>query len=241
MESSESLAGKVTSLLAENVGVRICSFEFQGKKYWLKQAEILTGAMRWLKDDPQASLLVEQQALEELYVQGAAVPKIAMAGEGFIVIEDAGQVVSARIAHSKIPNEQAKEMLVGAAKALAQLHSQALTHGRPALRDISWQHGKATFIDFEAKQSGASDKLKQRDLLVFIHSLYRYIKPENPYFPFIAEAIHCYRDAGGEAIWQGCQQRIKPWQWLNFIIAPIMPFAGKDLRPIYWLFKHFKG
>lgn len=241
MESTQTLAQKVASLLDEQAGTRICSFEFQGKKYWLKQAEVLTGAMRFLKDDPARALEVEQQALQDLFDKGAAVPKLALTGQGYIVIEDAGQVISARIAHSKIPNEQAREMLVGAAKALAKLHSQELTHGRPALRDISWQQGRATFIDFEAKQSGVGDKLKQRDLLVFIHSLYRYIKPENPYFPFIAEAIHCYRDAGGEAIWQGCQKRIKPWQWLNLIIAPIMPLAGKDLRPIYWLLKHFKG
>lgn len=241
MGSTQTLAQKVASLLDEQSDTRICSFEFQGKKYWLKQVEVLTGAMRFLKGDPARALEVEQHALQDLFDKGAAVPKLSLTGQGYFVIEDAGQVISTRIANNKIPYEQAREMLVGAAKALAKLHSQELTHGRPALKDISWQQGEATFIDFEAKQSGASDRLKRRDLLVFIHSLYRYIKPESPYSPLVEETIHSYRNAGGEAIWQGCQQLIKHWQWLNLIIAPIMPFAGKDLKPIYWLLKYLKS
>ncbi|MFT6976666.1 MAG: hypothetical protein ACJAZA_000367 [Shewanella psychromarinicola] len=38
---------------------------------------------------------------------------------------------------------------------------------------------------------------KQQYLLVFIHSLYRYIGPNKR---GVNQAIHCYRLAGGEAI-----------------------------------------
>ncbi|WP_428612343.1 serine/threonine protein phosphatase [Shewanella sp.] len=232
-----SLQSVIEKLLAENQGVRVVSFEHQGHKYWLKQAEHLTGAMRLLKAQPHASLQLEIATLAKLAQQGAPVPELVASGEDFLVVADVGMPVN-RWLNADVSEAEKLQILKDSAAGLAKLHLKGLAHGRPALRDICWDDGQVAFIDFEANQKDSDMHQQQiRDLLVYIHSLYRYIGPH----PEIAEpVIAAYRNAGGESLWQESQQQMLKWQWLNYLIAPLKSIGGKDLRPVYWLLKHFK-
>ncbi|MCG9711727.1 phosphotransferase [Shewanella insulae] len=232
-----SLQHVIDKLLVENQGERIVSFEYQGRKYWLKQAERLTGAMRWLKSQPQAALQLEILTLTQLAKSGAPVPKLVASGEGFLVLADVGMPISGWL-NADISQAEKQAILCDSAAGLARLHQKGLAHGRPALRDICWEEGDVAFIDFEANQQD-SDMHKQqiRDLLVYIHSLYRYIGPH----PEVVEpVIAAYRAAGGETLWQASKREMEKWQWLNLLVAPLKTIGGKDLRPVYWLLRHFK-
>jgi hypothetical protein len=72
-----------------------------------------------------------------------------------------------------------------------------------------------------------------RDLLIYIHSLYRYLGPQNQ---MISEAISQYRQHGGELIWQRTQSFIASWQWRYYFPRPFRHVGGKDLKPVYWYF-----
>lgn len=226
----------IDQLLSAKRGERVVSFEFEGNRYWLKQTEQLTGAMRWLKSKPHESLQLEIETLLTLARKGAPVPELVSYGEGYLVVADVGSPVNYWLANS--PSEaQLTQILQDSGTALAKLHQQGLAHGRPALRDICWKAGKVAFIDFEANQRHDDiTAQQQRDLLVYIHSLYRYI---GPYPEKVEPAITAYRSAGGEPLWRACQQKMRGWQWLNYLIAPLKTIGGKDLRPVYWLLKHF--
>ncbi|QYJ83982.1 serine/threonine protein phosphatase [Shewanella rhizosphaerae] len=232
-----SLQHVIDKLLVENQGERIVSFEHQGRKYWLKQSERLTGAMRWLKSQPQAALQLEISTLTQLAKRGAPVPELVASGEGFLVVADVGMPVNGWL-NADISDAEKLKILQDSATGLAHLHLKGLAHGRPALRDICWEEGDVAFIDFEANQQDSDMHRQQiRDLLVYIHSLYRYIGPH----PEIAEpVIAAYRAAGGESLWQASKQEMAKWQWLNYLIAPLRSIGGKDLRPVYWLLRHFK-
>jgi len=232
-----SLQHVIDKLLVENQGERIVSFEHQGRKYWLKQSERLTGAMRWLKSQPQAALQLEISTLTQLAKRGAPVPELVASGEGFLVVADVGMPVNGWL-NADISEAEKLKILQDSATGLAHLHLKGLAHGRPALRDICWEEGDVAFIDFEANQQDSDMHRQQiRDLLVYIHSLYRYIGPH----PEIAEpVIAAYRAAGGESLWQASKQEMAKWQWLNYLIAPLRSIGGKDLRPVYWLLRHFK-
>ncbi|QYJ95382.1 serine/threonine protein phosphatase [Shewanella spartinae] len=232
-----SLQHVIDKLLVENQGERIVSFEHQGRKYWLKQSERLTGAMRWLKSQPQAALQLEISTLTQLAKRGAPVPELVASGEGFLVVADVGMPVNGWL-NADISEAEKLKILQDSATGLAHLHLKGLAHGRPALRDICWEEGDVAFIDFEANQQDSDMHSQQiRDLLVYIHSLYRYIGPH----PEIAEpVIAAYRAAGGESLWQASKQEMAKWQWLNYLIAPLRSIGGKDLRPVYWLLRHFK-
>ncbi|TVP16015.1 lipopolysaccharide kinase InaA family protein [Shewanella sp. KCT] len=232
-----SLQHVIDKLLVENQGERIVSFEHQGRKYWLKQSERLTGAMRWLKSQPQAALQLEISTLTQLAKRGAPVPELVASGEAFLVVADVGMPVNGWL-NADISEAEKLKILQDSATGLAHLHLKGLAHGRPALRDICWEEGDVAFIDFEANQQDSDMHRQQiRDLLVYIHSLYRYIGPH----PEIAEpVIAAYRAAGGESLWQASKQEMAKWQWLNYLIAPLRSIGGKDLRPVYWLLRHFK-
>ena len=232
------LQQKIEQLLAEHQGERIISFDFSGRKYWLKQPEQLHGRMRLLKSHPESALEHETEQLQQLAQHSAPVPEIIYAEHGCLVLEDAGPTLKQWISRHDISIAMRRQILLDSAEALAKLHQLGLAHGRPALRDISWQQGKVKFIDFEATASNKGLPYQHmRDLLVYIHSLYRYLGPKNA---LIAEVIAKYRQSGGEHIWQQCRTFLSSWQWLYYLLKPFRHSAGRDIKPIFWLLRHFR-
>lgn len=228
----------ITELLALNKGERISDFEYQGKRYWLKQVEHHSGLMRFLKPNPLEAIKTEVLTLKNMAAQLAPVPKLVLAEEDFFVVEDVGSTVKQWLTEDEISPPCMHQILNDSAKALAGLHAMNLAHGRPALRDISWQDGQVSFIDFEASQYKKDIGYQQvRDLLVFIHSLYRYL---GPLHEFITPAINSYRQHGGEEIWQSAAQFLKKWQWLYYPVSLFKNRGGRDLTPIYWVLKYFR-
>ncbi|NMH63599.1 lipopolysaccharide kinase InaA family protein [Shewanella salipaludis] len=237
--NSPSFNHLVTNMLAAHPGERVCQFEYEGKKYWLKQTERLQGAMRLLKADPHQSFLKEVRVLQRLAELQAPVPKLIQADEHYLVLEDVGPTVNQWLSAPGLEPACLQSILNDSAKALAGLHKMALAHGRPALRDISWQQGRVTFIDFEANQQGSNLLMQQiRDLLVYIHSLYRYLGPAEQ---MIGEAIKHYRNTGGERVWRHTQTLLAGWQWLGFLLRPFRHRGGRDLKPIYWVLRSFRA
>lgn len=228
----------VDSVLNDNMGKRVVRFDYQGQIYWLKQAEKLTGAMRFLKSDPKRSIQVEIDTLKKLALEGAQVPKLMCFGDNFLVVADVGKTLNEWMANVDIESDTRQQILIDSGVALAKLHTLGLAHGRPALRDISWQDGKVSFIDFEANQHNKNITYQQRrDILVYIHSLYRYLGPKHE---FIEATIMAYRHAGGDHVWQEAKEWIAPWQCLYYALYCLKNVGGKDLRPIYWLLWHFR-
>jgi tRNA A-37 threonylcarbamoyl transferase component Bud32 len=235
---NQSLISLVDTVLNNNKGKRIVRFEHQGQVYWLKQAEKLTGAMRFLKANPKKAIQTEIETLTQLAQQGAQVPKLICFDDNYLVVTDVGKTLNEWMVNPDINDGTRQQILIDSAEALAELHRLGLAHGRPALRDISWQDGKVSFIDFEANQNSKNITYQQRrDILVYIHSLYRYLGPKHE---FITPAIMAYRKAGGEQIWQEAKDWIAPWQFLYYALSPLKNIGGKDLRPVYWLLLHFR-
>ncbi|MBE8167650.1 MAG: serine/threonine protein phosphatase [Shewanella sp.] len=228
---------KIAQLVELNKGKRIFSFEYQGQKYWLKQAEKLKGFMRVLKGDAQKALVREICTLQRLSSKQAAVPKIVCHDVDFFVLEDSGKTVKDWLS-SHITPINMQHIINDSSKALATLHSKDLSHGRPALRDICWDNGQVTFIDFESKFGKSSvEQKKIRDLILYIHSLYGTLGPQSD---VAAAGIQHYRDSGGEWIWQQAQVFLRSWQWLYYVSFPFRNNGGRDSKPVYWVLKHFR-
>lgn len=229
-------------VMADHRGQRVCSFEFQGRKYWLKQVERPKGAMRLLKGNSRQALRKEISVLERLGAVNAPVPRLVQVGQDYFVVEDVGKTVNQWLQDPSLDSAEVQAILNDSALALARLHSMQLAHGRPALRDIGWAQGQVTFIDFEANQAGSNLMWQQiRDLLVYIHSLYRYMgKITETTSGAIEEAIGHYRRAGGEVIWHCTRAALDRVSWLYYLLRPFKEFGGRDLRPVYWVLRHFR-
>ncbi len=244
MVDSSTFEKKLFEELELHQGERISAFEHDGQKYWLKQTEKTCGVMRLLKGDAHRALRREICELCKLERRHARVPKMAFKQKSnkhqqFFVIEDSGLTLKDWLSKSDISQLRLTKILNDSADALAELHEMKLTHGRPALRDICWKSGQITFIDFESKTQHLNlEKRQIRDLLLYIHSLYRYLGPQNE---LIEEVIRHYRNAGGEWIWQQSKRYLNKWQWLYYIAFSLRFHGGRDVKPIYWVLKHFRN
>ncbi|GGI76234.1 serine/threonine protein phosphatase [Shewanella gelidii] len=235
-----SLEKHVQSLRQQQPNKRVFSFEYEHKKYWLKQVEKVRGAMKLLKSDPQQLLTTEIDTLKRYNQLKAPVPVVACSGTDFVVIEDAGVTLKHLFLKQKLTTEQALPVVQVVGKALAELHAQGLNHGRPALRDIAWRDGKVTFIDFEAYRADMDIlSLQSRDLLVLIHSFYRDLGEAG--HTLVHQAVAAYREAGGEDVWQHALAKMRRLSWLEMLLRPIKPIAGKDLRPLYPMMDFIKS
>ena len=193
---------KLFEVLNSNQGKRILAFDFQGKKYWLKQDEKLCGFMWLLKGNANKSLNREINVLCKMNDSCAPVPKLVCSQAfdlkkkqlGFFVVEDSGLTIKQWLQDKDIDTEHFHQILKDSSRALAKLHMMNLVHGRPALRDICWYQGCVTFIDFESKLKNLSlIKHQARDLLLYIHSLFAYMGPNEE---LVHELMVEYRQAG---------------------------------------------
>ena len=66
----------VNQLVIEHRGERIYPFQYEGKKFWLKQPEKLKGIWLLLKPYPKQSFKNELQTLLNLAEKKASVPKV---------------------------------------------------------------------------------------------------------------------------------------------------------------------
>ncbi|MDG6896302.1 protein kinase family protein [Volucribacter amazonae] len=231
----------VQGIYAKHKGQRICQFDYLGKSYWLKQPEKLQGWLRLLKAKPQQAFqreIVNLQLLEKATQDVKVTPKLVYFNSHFLVLEDAGRTLNQWLEDPQVSPQQKMQILAEGAVALANLHQQGLTHGRPALRDIAWQNGKVKFIDLEAsaKKTNLNYRIR-RDILVFIHSLYRskYLSHQD-----IVQTVQHYQQACEPHIWQDTLNFMAKFSWLYYLLRPLKPIAGSDLLALIGLLGYFK-
>lgn len=226
----------VQSVLQEHKGKRIVSFEYENQRYWLKQPEYLEGIWKLLKPHPKKAFQTEQNILQYLTEKQAPIPQLMCLGEDFLVLKDSGKTISHWVACENVSVEQKMMILEDGVKALISLHKKNLVHGRPALRDMTWNNGKVLFIDFESRSSN-KDIIwrKMRDTLIFIHSLGRSEHISDEQMCFIIEKYQQYCDP---VIWRRMQSFLHKSRWLYYLLVPFKPIARMDLIAIYRLFEN---
>lgn len=227
----------VQELLKSQFGVRTVPFELQGKRYWLKQTEKTQGWMKLLKANPQRALQREINILQQLNQQNVAVPRLVAYGDNYFVVEDVGKTLNLWLEDPQISEKQKMTILADSARALATLHQNNIVHGRPALRDITWQQGEVKFIDFETASQANINYGKLRDILVFIHSLYRskYLSEQQ-----IPEVIKQYQIHIDIPTWQNVEKFMQRFYWFYYLLRPFKTIAGSDLLALIGLFKYCK-
>lgn len=92
-------------------------------------------------------------------------------------MEDAGITLSQWLCDKGANNQQKFSIIYDACLALIDLHDKNLVHGLPAIRDITWDKGKVTFLDFESRSSSQNQNwLIVRDISYRYFSLIAYVE-----------------------------------------------------------------
>lgn len=171
-ETPADLSAAVASHLATS-NIRISSLDFDGQRLWVKRLESLSLRMRLQKGNPKTAFETERRALLHLVAKNAPVPALLHEGADFMVLSDCGTSLYKIFDGQLFSMDERLKIFAAAGKALADWHQAGLAHGRPAIKDMCWQDGCITFLDFERFDPGkCGAKHQSRDLLIFVHSLF---------------------------------------------------------------------
>jgi tRNA A-37 threonylcarbamoyl transferase component Bud32 len=203
-----------------------------GRRFWLKRVEHLSGVMRVQKGNPARAFAAERDGLHALADAGLPVAGIVAEGPDWVLMPDAGPVLPEVIAD---PARQVDEKLAAfarAGRALGLLHWAGLVHGRPAVRDICWDGAEARFIDLERFRRGARGGLRQAaDIVMFTQTAFTQW-PEDP--RWLDAALQAYGATAPEGA-MGRVRRLALWLaplgWLAAAAARLKP-ESRELRAV---------
>lgn len=196
-------------------GPRIQEIEVAGETYWIKRPEKLSLRMRLQKGDATRAFAAEVAAHQDYADRGLPVAPVVVASDDYLVTKDCGPHLR-YLARTEAP-EFATALAAGA-KALAQLHTEGVAHGRPSLKDICWQDGRIAFLDLERAGRGGSGA-RAMDVLILIFSTS--VETRND-----AGAMKVARDAylaeGDPAVWKAAEARARRYRPLGWMLRPVV-------------------
>lgn len=144
-----------------------------GRRFWMKRVEQLSGRLRLQKGDPARAFAAEREGLRAFAELGLPVAPVVREGPGWMVLADVGLTLPYLWAPPAHPEEERLRAFAAAGHALAAVHRAGLVHGRPAVRDLCWDGTVARFIDLERFRPGRRGRWWQAlDVVVFAQTCF---------------------------------------------------------------------
>jgi hypothetical protein len=218
---------RLDAAVAETPG-RIGRFSVDGVTYWIKRVDRPNLINRLQKGPPLVAFDSDLAAMKALAARGAPVPPIIGEGPGVFVTRDAGPTLNGLLRDQTGTVAERVAAFSAAGAALAQLHAAGISHGRPVLRDLCWQDGKITFLDFENYRPSRNQPRHFRlDLIIFVLSCYAEQRSE---LPEIVAAKQAYRAQDGLGFWQMAADWLRNKRWVDIVTKPMQWRADPHAR-----------
>lgn len=170
---------------------RIAKVTLDGQSLWLKdfdqpspskwhslqQAAFVVTRLELLRPVPSLAGVEgcehEIEAMRRFREAGARVPEIVWRRGASIAITDIGETL--RAIEARRGQGAFERAAIAAAAELSRLHSHGLTHGRPILRNMTWDGASIGFIDFEEQPLSVMSReaAQARDIFLLLASLGR--------------------------------------------------------------------
>jgi tRNA A-37 threonylcarbamoyl transferase component Bud32 len=114
----------------------------------------------------------EVTAMQAFRESGVRVPELLWAEGARLLISDIGPTIR----EEKHRSARVTKACLAAARELARAHIRDLVHGRPILRNMSWDGASVGFIDFEERPTNVMplDVAQARDVSLYLISLGRH-------------------------------------------------------------------
>jgi tRNA A-37 threonylcarbamoyl transferase component Bud32 len=203
-----------------------------GRRFWLKRVERLTGVMRAQKGDPAKAFEAERSGLHALADAGLPVAGVVAEGPDWVLLPDAGPVLPTVVGDKGRSDAEKLAAFAAAGRSLGRLHWAGLVHGRPAVRDICWDGIEARFIDLERFRPGARGGVRQAaDVVMFAQTAFTQW-PDDP--RWLEAALATYAVSAPEGA-MGRVRRLALWLtplgWLGGGVARLRP-QSRELRAV---------
>ena len=203
-----SLTRAIADALAE-APVRVRMLETPAGRLWLKRVEHLSLRWRLQKGSGRRSFEKDREGLHVLGDAGLPVAPILAEGPDYFVTPDLGVTLRALMSDAG-PSDDRNAAFRAAGRALASLHAQGFSHGRPAVRDLCWDGTSVRFIDMEKfSPRHHSPRHFAADMLIFVHSVFAAGGGQQD----LENALTAYRNAGGP--WQASIALARRLRWIG--------------------------
>ena len=203
-----------------------------GRRFWLKRVERLSGRLRLQKGDPARAFAAEREGLRLLAAEGLPVAGIAAEGPDWVLMPDAGPVLTSVVADDGRRVAEKLAAFAAAGRALGLLHWAGMAHGRPAVRDICWDGQEARFIDLErfrrAKRAGF---WQAADVVMFTQTAFT-AWPEDA--RWLEAALGAYAVSAPEGAMAAVRRLVwwlAPVGWLAAALSRLRP-GSRELRAV---------
>lgn len=219
LAETADIARHATEALAESAA-RVQRIQVSGQFYWVKREERLTMRMRLQKGNPHHAFEAEKTAIHALSSIKAPVPPVVAEGPDYFVTPDCGPSLKLLLrdptAHDRV------EAFYAAGEGLAGFHHKRISHGRPSIKDISWDGKRATFLDFEryARKRNCFAGHVQ-DVVILIFSAFAETGRTTPETNALIES---YRSCDSAGIWEGAERFCRRLRWVDPLTKPIQKF-----------------
>lgn len=231
MPDPQLAAALTAALAAPPVRVRAVVLP-DGRRFWLKRVERLSGRLRVQKGDPAKAFAAEREGLRALAAAGLPVAGVAAEGPDWVLMPDAGPVLPEIVRDPGRSEAETLRAFAEAGKALGRLHWAGMAHGRPAVRDVCWDGREARFIDLErfrrAKRAGF---WQAADVVMFAQTAFT-LWPEEP--RWLEAALDAYAVSAPEGAMAGARRLVgwlRPVGWLAAALAALRP-GSRELRAV---------
>jgi tRNA A-37 threonylcarbamoyl transferase component Bud32 len=184
-----------TCLLSAHSRSRTIYGESGGQRIWIKQTvppkariwhtlqKLLAASLNrpflraTVSEGGSKSLAMEAARLREFKAKGFHVPDVLGVYDNILVMTDAGPQLRAFLDQT-LESEKRAFILKKAVQALAALHNAGLAHGRPYMRDMTWDGRHIGFLDLEEDPVLVMPIMsaQARDVWIFLSAASRYAR-----------------------------------------------------------------
>jgi tRNA A-37 threonylcarbamoyl transferase component Bud32 len=211
-----------------------------GRRFWLKRVERLSGRLRLQKGDPDRAFAAEREGLQLLADEGLPVAEVALSGPDWVVMRDAGPVLPEVVADPARGEAEKLEAFRQAGRALGLLHWSGLAHGRPAVRDICWDGTAARFIDLERFRRGARGGFWQAaDVVMLAQTAFTQWPADGRWLDTALEAYSIAAPPESVARVTRLARWLTPLGWLSSALARMRP-SSRELRAVGLTLRHLR-
>ena len=224
--------------MRERPAERVFSLEVDGEKYWVKR-KLGNGRKQLVKYSVEkeffyeiARMTIAARNCPEL------VPDMVVLTPDYMVTRDGGLTVKAWL-DADISEEEKEILLEKAGASLACLHEKDIVHGRPALRDITWDGERMAFLDWENRMYAKSrEEQKAIDFILMLQGIGRENYKEEK--GRMAAVLRGYTECGGAAVVQGAKDFLKRHAFIGTVTEKLAPFKMKDVESVRKIYEFLK-
>jgi tRNA A-37 threonylcarbamoyl transferase component Bud32 len=203
-----------------------------GRRFWLKRVERLSGRLRVQKGDPERAFAAEREGLLALGAAGVPVAGVVAEGPGWVLMPDAGPVLPEMVADPGRSDMEKLRAFAAAGRALGRLHWAGMAHGRPAVRDVCWDGAEARFIDLERfRRAGRAGYWQAADVVMFAQTAFTLWPEDARWLEAALEDYAVSAPEGAMAAVRRLARWLAPLGWLAGGLARLRP-ASRELRAV---------